>query len=300
MGGTSRHRLGAHMSIGGGFERAVDRARSIDATALQIFVKSARQWDARPIDPDAAARFRRRAAAAGLEQRTMAHASYLINPASAEPAVRRRSLAALADELERCQALAVPYLVLHPGSHGGRGVEDGLLSLVDALDHVLSRPRRSRGKAAPGPPPTILLENTAGQGATLGRRLEELAFVLDRCRFADRLGICFDTCHALAAGYEFRDARSYRATFDSIDRSVGLHRLCGFHLNDSKHPLGSRRDRHEHVGRGQVGLEAFRLLLNDPRFADVPMVLETPKGPDLAEDRVNLEVLRAMLPVARR
>jgi deoxyribonuclease-4 len=300
MDGTDRHRLGAHMSIGGGLHRAIERATSVDATALQIFVKSARQWKSRPIDPDEAARFRRSASNAGFEPYTLVHASYLINLATTDPLIRSRSIDALSDELERCETLGIPFLVVHPGSHRGRGVEQGLESVVLGLNDVLARPRRTSGKALPRTRTTILLENTAGQGATLGRRFEELAFVLDRSRVGDRLGVCFDTCHALAAGYEFRDARSYRSMFDRLARVVGLDRIRAFHLNDSKHPLGSERDRHEHIGRGEVGLEAFRLLLNDRRFHDTPMVLETPKGPELEEDRENLAVLREMLPVTRR
>ncbi len=285
--------LGAHMSIAGGIRRAVDRAREVEATALQVFVKSARQWRMAPLDAEESEAFRDAATEAGLGNHLLAHASYLINLASPSDELWQRSIEALGAEIDRCAELKIPRLVVHPGSHGGAGVESGLRRVTRALDRVCAprgkkaAKRRSRVR--------VLLEITAGQGNVLGADFDELATVLDRARCAERLGICFDTCHALAAGHEFRDARSYRATFRRIERVVGVHRLEAFHLNDSKNPLGSRRDRHEHIGRGEVGLEAFRLILNDPRFRSLPMVLETPKGADLSEDRINLGVLREMI-----
>jgi len=288
------------MSIGGGLHRAIERARSVDATALQVFVKSARQWRSRPLAPSDVHLFREAAESSGLAPYTLAHASYLINLAATDEALRRRSVEALRDEVERCELLGIPYLVLHPGSHGGSGEQVGLERVVDGLDHVLARSHRTEVGNCPGVSTRVLLETTAGQGATLGHRFEQLAYVLDRTRAVERLGVCFDTCHALAAGYEFRDRRSFRSTFSELDRTIGIPRLYAFHLNDSKHPLGSHKDRHEHIGRGEVGLEAFRLIVNDRRFRPLPMILETPKGDDLAEDRENMAVLRQMLPASRR
>lgn len=281
------------MSIEGGLDQAVDRAQEVDGAALQIFVKSSRQWKARPLEADEVHRFRDRAAEAGLERHTMAHASYLINVASPDVEVRRRSEAALRDELARCSRLRVPYLVLHPGSHTGSGDEAGLGRVVKTLDRIFRGRPGARSPAYAGV--TLLLETTAGQGSNLGSRFEQIGEILKRARSADRLGVCFDTCHVLAAGYELRDAASYRATMGEFDREIGLEHLLAFHLNDSKHPLGSRKDRHEHIGRGELGVEPFRLLLNDRRFRDRPMVLETPKGKNLDEDRENLAVLRSML-----
>ncbi len=278
--------MGAHMSIGGGMRRAVDRAIAVDATALQVFVKSARQWKPRPLDPDETAAFREAVAARDLQAHLLAHATYLINVASPDGQIRKRSVDALAVELDRCAALGIPWLVLHPGSHVGSGEEAGLKRVARAMDRVLE-PRDDAVK--------ILLEITAGQGTNLGSRFEHIAAILSEAKTEDKIGVCFDTCHALAAGYEFRDARSYRKMKREFDAQIGLDRLCAFHLNDSKFGLGSRRDRHEHIGRGEVGLEAFRLILNDRRFRGVPMVLETPKGDDLEEDRVNLAVLRGMI-----
>lgn len=295
-----RHRLGAHMSIGGGLDRAIDRAQSVDATALQVFVKSARQWNSKPLARSDVEAFRCAMAASGLGPFTLAHASYLINLASPDETLWQRSILALRDEVERCEQLGIPFLVLHPGSPGDRGEDEGLERIVRGLDRVFaSSPEAATPDCSSGST-RVLLETTAGQGATLGHRFEHLAYILDRTREGERMGVCFDTCHSLAAGYEFRDRGSYRATFSEFGRTIGLSRLLAFHLNDSKHPLGSRKDRHEHIGRGEVGLEAFGLILNDRRFRSLPMVLETPKGADLAEDRENLTVLRRMLPASRR
>jgi deoxyribonuclease-4 len=278
------------MSIEGGMHRAVDRAESVAATALQVFVKSARQWAPKPLDAAEIDRFRERTAEQELARHTLAHSSYLINLASPERALRERSRRALADEVGRCEKLGIPYLVLHPGSHVGSGEGPGLRRVAEVLDRVLD----DDGGVE------VLLETTAGQGTNLGHRFEQLAEVLERAENRARLGVCFDTCHALAAGYEFRDAASASDLFRRFDGVIGLDRLKAFHLNDSKFGIGTRKDRHEHIGHGEVGLEAFRLILNDPRFRDLPMVLETPKGDDLSEDRENLGVLRAMIPGARR
>jgi deoxyribonuclease IV len=275
------------MSIAGGLPKAVERARSVAATALQVFVKSSNQWAARPFAAGEAEEFRKAASDAALTRHTLAHASYLINLASPDPALWERSVVALAEELDRCEALAIPWLVVHPGSHVGAGVAAGLDRVVRALDRALAgRSAESAG---------VLVENTAGQGRTLGSTFEELGEILTRVSREDRLGVCFDTCHAFAAGHEIRDAGSYRATMKALDRAVGLDRVHGFHLNDAKGELGGHLDRHEHIGRGALGLETFRLIVNDRRFAGRPMILETPKDDDLAEDRVNLGVLRSLV-----
>ncbi len=274
------------MSIAGGVPRAIERALSVDATALQIFVKNNNQWRAKPFADGEPETFRRAVADAGLGDALIAHASYLINVASPDDALWNKSIEALAVELRRCAELGVPGLVLHPGSHVGQGVEAGLERAAAGLDRAL--------ELADGPT-RILLEITAGQGSNLGCSFEQLAGILDQVAVRGGYAVCFDTCHALAAGYEFRDAESYAETFDALDRAVGLDSIAAFHLNDSKMPLGSRRDRHEHIGKGELGLEPFRLLLNDPRFEQVPMVLETPKGKDLEDDRVNLATLRGLI-----
>ena len=273
------------MSIAGGLPLAIERARAVDATALQVFVKSSNQWAARPFAAGEADAYRDASRKAGLTRHTLAHASYLINLASPDDVLWEKSIAAFRVELDRCATLGIPWLVVHPGAHVGSGAEKGIARVAKALDRSLT-PEGGAG---------VLLENTAGQGSTLGARFEELGAILGAAKRKERLGVCFDTCHALAAGYDFRTASGYAATMNALDREVGLDRLLGFHLNDSKTDLGSRRDRHEHIGKGKVGLPGFRLILSDRRFRDVPMVLETEKGDDLAEDRVNLEVLRSLV-----
>jgi len=287
-------RLGAHMSIAGGMALSVSRALAVQATALQVFVKSANQWKARAFAAGEVDEFRRAAAAAGLARHTLAHASYLVNLASPDDALWQRSIEALREEKERCACLAIPYLVVHPGAHMGSGTEAGLVRVIQALTRVLDG-EHARRRATAGESVTILLEITAGAGTTLGASFEEIAFIVERVERNELLGVCFDTCHALAAGHEFRDSSSYRATLRALDRSLGIERIRAFHLNDSRSAFGSRVDRHAHIGHGEVGLEAFRLILNDPRFRGIPMVLETPKGEDLAEDRANLNVLRSLV-----
>ncbi len=218
----------------------------------------------------------------------VAHAAYIINLASPKESLWRRSIRALHLEMERCEALHIPYLVLHPGSHTGAGVEVGLQRVAEALSELHA--------ATPGYRVQLLLETTAGQGTNLGSDFESLAYLLERTREGERLGICFDTCHVFAAGYELRTAEGYAETMATFDRILGLERLKVIHLNDSKHPLGSHKDRHAHIGQGHLGLEAFRHILNDPRLAGLPGLLETPKSADLHEDRENLERLKALRP----
>jgi len=285
-------RLGSHMSIAGGMELAVERACAVGATALQIFVKSSNQWAARPFREGEVRRYRTGAGEAGLDRYTMAHASYLINLASPKPDLLERSRQALAVEIDRCDELGVPYLVLHPGSHVGEGLEAGLAAVAASLDAVLGRGGRRRAGAGET---MILLETTAGQGSNLGFRFEHLAAIREAAECRDRLGVCIDTCHLLAAGYEFRDRKAYLAMLREFERTIGLAHLRGIHLNDSKTDLGSRKDRHEHIGDGFIGAEPFGFFLNDKRWKDLPMVLETPKREDLEEDRRNLAILRGLV-----
>lgn len=291
------HALGAHMSIQGGLVRAIERAAAVRATALQLFVKSARQWSARQLDPAEVTAFSRRLDSSGLAAATLAHGSYLINLASPDDDVWCQSIQALALELERCAWLRIPYLVIHPGCHMGAGEAVGMRRIVQALDRLFAtRARCGSAASTRGVQVTLLLETTAGQGSSLGYRFEQLGWILERARASERLAVCFDTCHALAAGYDLRAAPAFQATFEEFERAIGLERLRAFHLNDSRFGLGSRKDRHEHIGRGQLGLEAFRLLLHDRRFRNRPMLIETPKGKELVEDRRNLATLRKLAP----
>jgi deoxyribonuclease-4 len=278
-------RLGAHESIAGGLHRAFDRARSVGCAAVQIFVKSNRSWAVKPLTEGDIARFKTKARETGIRP-VVGHASYLLNLATPDEALWAKSRDTLAVELERCEALGVPCLVLHPGSHVGTGEAAGLARVAQALGEIHA--------ATPGFRTRILLETTAGQGTNLGYRFEHLAWLMEHTPGGERLGICLDTCHIFAAGCELRTPEGYAATMEAFDRIVGLERLKVIHLNDSKGDLGSRRDRHEHIGKGHIGLDGFRRALNDPRLAGLPGLLETPKSDDLHEDRENLAVLRSL------
>jgi deoxyribonuclease-4 len=261
-------RLGAHLSIGGGLPRAVDRAVATRCEALQIFTKSVGQWRARVLPEDEIVLFRRRVSETGIRP-VVAHNSYLINLASAALALREQSQAALEEEYDRAESLDLMGLVMHPGSHTTGTEAEGLRFIAAGLRQLLRRRRDSA--------PLILLEHTAGQGTNLGHRFEHLATILDLLDGSPRVGVCLDTCHLLTAGYDLCSDEGYTQTFSEFDRLVGLERIKVFHLNDSKKPCGSRVDRHEHIGKGCLGLDPFRRVLNDPRFTGLPMLLETPK-----------------------
>ena len=286
--------FGAHMSVAGGTPRAVERAVAHRCDVLQIFTKNANQWRGRPLPGDEVEEFRRRVDEAGLAA-VVSHASYLINLATSATPLRQQSREAMADELDRAEALGLLGVVLHPGAYTSSSPSEGLRLIAENLLALLDS--GSRGNAM------VLLEGTAGQGTSLGARFEELAEIIDRMGGHPRVGVCLDTCHLLAAGYDIVSADGYAQTFVDFDRTVGLGRLGVFHLNDSKKPLGSRVDRHEHIGKGCVGLEPFRRLVNDPRFATIPMLLETPKrpgkptGPIAVDpfDKRNLATLRSLV-----
>jgi deoxyribonuclease-4 len=278
--------LGAHQSIGGGLHRALERGREAGCDAVQLFTRSSRQWAARPLIEDDVRAFAAARAATGIGA-VLAHDSYLLNVAAPDAALRTRSIRDLIMELERCERLGIPYLVSHPGAHCGAGEEEGLRLAARGLGEAL---RACRGFTA-----TIALENTAGQGTQLGWRFAQLGRLCADAPGGDRLRVCLDTQHAFAAGYDLRSAARYEAAMDELDREVGVGRVVAFHLNDAKKGLGCRVDRHEHIGKGALGLAAFRRLLRDPRFAGLPMCIETPKGDDLAEDVENLRVLRSLL-----
>jgi deoxyribonuclease-4 len=279
-------RLGAHESIAGGLYKAFDRAASVGCESLQIFVKPNRNWAVKELTEEDISLFRAKAEETGI-QPVVAHASYLLNLATPDEELWVRSRDMLVTELERCEALGIPYLVLHPGSHVDSGEEAGMAKIARALGEVHAA---TRGFSA-----QVLLETTAGQGTSLGSSFEQLAWLMEHAASGERLGACFDTCHIFAAGYEMRTEEGYGRTMDDFDRIVGLDRLRALHLNDCKGELGSRKDRHAHIGQGEIGLEGFRLLVNDTRLGGRPGLLETPKGDDLAEDRMNLATLRSLV-----
>jgi deoxyribonuclease-4 len=278
--------LGAHMSISGGVDTAFDRGEQIGCDAIQIFTKNSNQWRAAPLKTESVERYHRRQAETGISP-VVAHTSYLLNLGTPDDDLWQKSIAALIVELERCEMLDIPYLVLHPGSHMGTGEEAGIARVAQALDIIHDR--------LPNVQVKITLETTAGQGTNLGYRFEHLADMIEAVEAGDRLAVCYDTCHTLAAGYDFRTPEGYAQVFKEFDAVIGLDRLTVFHLNDSKQDLGSRVDRHAHIGEGDVGLEGFRHILNDPRFQELPMLLETPKSKDMHEDVENLARLRSLV-----
>jgi deoxyribonuclease-4 len=278
--------LGAQMSIAGGVGNALLLGKKVGCDAIQIFTKSSRQWASKPYSKEEIDFFLRNRKETGIRS-VIAHDSYLLNLGSPDGALRKRSLAAFIDELERCEMLGVSHLVAHPGAHVGAGEAQGIKTIARSLNEV--------HKACPGYNAKVALEITAGQGSCLGYRFEQIGRIFDAVHDNDRLRVCFDTEHAFAAGYDIRDREGYERTFSEFDDAIGIERLAAFHLNDSKRELNSRVDRHEHIGKGQIGTEGFRVLLNDKRFWGLPMCLETPKGPDLKEDKVNLALLRSLL-----
>lgn len=275
--------LGAHVSIAGGMEHAFSRAAVIGATTIQIFTRNASRWQA-PALTEATVNAFQAARQTSNVRYVAAHSSYLLNLASPDETQRQRSIDTCLDELDRCRRLEIESLVIHPGSHKGAGITAGLTTLCRSFEQIC---RQAGDKV------TILLENTAGQGAALGASLDELAWVLERLD-RKRFGLCLDTCHAFAAGYDISTAQGYEQLMEQIDRLIGFADLQLFHLNDSKKPLGSRVDRHEHVGQGLIGIEGFRRLMQDERFANRPKVTETPPGENHCHDLENLTLLRRL------
>jgi deoxyribonuclease-4 len=288
-------RLGAHESIAGGLVNAFDRGHTATCETIQIFTKSNRQWRAKPLSDEDIVAWRERMKAEETSAReeaggifpVVAHTSYLINIASPKEETWVKSCDALKIEVERCEALGIRYLALHPGSHLKAGEEAGLTNVARALSWLHAE--------TPGFEAMVCLEGMAGQGTNLGRTFEELAWVLDHTAEGERLGVCLDSCHLYAAGFDVRTPEGYAETMDAFDRTVGLERLKMVHLNDSINELGSRRDRHTHIGEGTIGLEGFRNFVNDARLADLPGVLETDKSNDLHEDIENLVRLRSLI-----
>lgn len=285
-------KLGAHMSIAGGADKAIERGRLTGCKVVQIFTRGNMQWRSRPLRAEEIAAFKKLRADAGIAP-VFAHDSYLINLGATNPATLRMSIDGMVDELQRADALGLPFVVSHPGAHMGAGEDAGLRRIAASLKEVF---RQTRGL-----PVKVALETTAGQGTNLGYRFEHLADIIARVG-PEQLAVCVDTCHLLAAGYDIRTPRTFTAVAKEFGRVIGWKLLAAVHLNDSKTPLGSRVDRHEHIGKGYVGKEAFRLVLNHPHFSKVPGVLETPKGDfeDVSPlDKANLRLLRSFLKRAR-
>ncbi|MBI5178695.1 MAG: deoxyribonuclease IV [Nitrospinae bacterium] len=281
----SKRLLGAHMPIAGGVEKAPLSGMQVGCTAMQIFTKSSNQWAAKKLEQKSLDAWFANMEKSGIGA-VASHDSYLINLGSPEKLLREKSLAAFIEEMNRAELLKIPYLIFHPGSHVGSGEEAGLNAVADCMNRALNESESDV---------QLLIETTAGQGTNLGYTFEHIAFLIDAVKDKRRVGVCLDTCHVFAAGYELRTEEGYKETFKKFDKVIGLEHLKFFHINDSKKDFGSRVDRHEHIGKGFLGEKPFEFLMNDKRFAKVPMVLETPKGPDLKEDMENLSLLRSLI-----
>lgn len=287
--------IGAHMSVAGGLHLAFERAAKAGCSAMQIFTRNERQWQSRPLNEAEIASWQnaRSTSEVGL---ILSHDSYLINLASPLEEGWEKSQTAFKDELLRCAILGIPYLVTHAGSHVGSGEEFALQRVADALNRVIDEFSES---GIPGiEQVTVLLETTAGQGTAIGYRFEHWGTIFEKLKRPERVGVCFDTCHVFAAGYDLTTPEGYEDTMAQFHRYIGLEKLKAFHMNDSKKGLGSRVDRHEHIGQGAMGLEPFRFIMNDVRLAEIPKVLETPKGQEGLEDIENLARLRSLIEAA--
>jgi deoxyribonuclease-4 len=284
--GNSGDFLGAHMSIAGGLHKAVERGRVAGCGVLQVFTQNSNQWRGKRIADSDAALFREAWEESGMRD-IVSHDIYLINLAAAPGEVREKSMAGFLEEMERCARLGIDKIVMHPGSHLGEGEETGISRIVEAFNTLFEQAQDFTG--------TVLLETTAGQGTNIGYRFEHLREIRDRSAFPERFGICFDTCHTFAAGYDITTREGYGKVFEEFDRVLGLENLRVFHFNDSRKGLNCRVDRHEHIGRGAMGLDGFRFLMNDERFSRIPKILETPKGDNDEMDAINLKTLRDLV-----
>ncbi|HTG82648.1 MAG TPA: deoxyribonuclease IV [Geobacteraceae bacterium] len=278
--------IGAHMSISGGIFNAPERGAATGCGVIQVFTQNANQWRGKPVSDSDAALFREKWEASGIHE-IVSHDIYLINLGAPPGEVREKSLAGFREEMERCSRLGIAKIVMHPGAHTGDGDDTGIRRICEAFEELFPAVPEFTGK--------VLLETTAGQGSNVGYRFEHLRAIMDGTSFPDRFAVCYDTCHTFAAGYDITTPEAYKRTFSEFDRVLGLERLQAFHMNDSKKGLNCRVDRHEHIGQGSMGLEPFRLLVNDARLAKVPKILETPKGDNDEMDAVNLKMLRDLV-----
>jgi deoxyribonuclease-4 len=277
--------IGAHMSIAGGVYNSLTFGKELGCTTIQIFTKNNNQWKAKELTGEDVKKFKENQKKTGISP-VVGHNGYLINLASPKEAIYRQSLDSMLIELKRAELLALPYLVIHPGSHLGTGEKAGIKKIARSIDWLHRETKGFRVK--------ICLETTAGQGSAIGFRFEHIAEIIVRVKENQRLGVCYDTCHTFAAGYDIRTKTSYESTFKEFDKLIGLEKLKVFHMNDSMKDLNSRVDRHQHIGEGKIGLEGFRLLMNDPRWEKIPKILETPKEGGTEKDKKNLNVLRKL------
>ena len=285
MSRGTHHLIGAHESIAGGIHRAFERAEIAGCRTLQVFTKNSNQWRANALTDEDIASYKTAFMKSSIRP-VVAHDSYLINLAARDDSILKKSRDAFADEIMRCDVLGIPYLNFHPGSHMGAGEEEGIKRIVESLNEAHDRTKGARVAS--------VIETTAGQGSAIGYRFEHLRKIMDGVEHPDRMRVCVDTCHIFAAGYDISKEEAYQKTMEEFDTVIGLTKLAAIHMNDSKKPLGSHIDRHEHIGKGAIGKEGFRLIMQDERLAGIPKILETPKGEDLREDRINLATLRRL------
>src|SRR3989338_2156732 len=278
--------LGAHMSIEGGVENAPLRGKKAGCQVIQIFTKNNNRWNSRQLTDKDINNFKKNSSDTGVIP-SASHTAYLINLASPNTEIYKKSLEAFYDEMERAERLGLPYLIFHPGAHLGSGENAGIKNVAESINIFLEKANNLKL--------ILLLETTAGQGSHLGYKFEHLSEIIKIVDEKGKIGVCLDTCHIFAAGYDISNEYGYKKTFENFNKIIGIDRLKAFHINDSKKGLGSRIDRHEHIGKGRIGLTAFRLLLNDLRFNNIPMILETPKGKTAREDKRNLSVLRGLI-----
>jgi deoxyribonuclease-4 len=278
--------LGAHQSIAGGIHKAFERGDSLGCTTLQVFTKNANQWRAKPITPADAANYKLAESSSQIRP-VIAHTSYLINLCGKDRELLDRSRESFIDELRRCHLLGIPYLNFHPGAHCGMGEPDGIKTIIESLNVAHA--------ATPDLQVKSVIETTAGQGSSLGHTFEQVKQIMEGVDDRARMAVCMDTCHIFAAGYDIRTPDQYEKTLQAFDDIVGLKNLVAIHMNDSLKGLGARRDRHEHIGKGAIGLEGFKCFMQDPRLSEIPKILETPKDDDLEFDRMNLKTLRELV-----
>jgi deoxyribonuclease-4 len=278
--------LGAHMSISGGVHTAVERGMSIGCRTMQIFVKNNTQWRVSPLTDEQILTYKNLLMKSTIAP-VIVHSTYLINMAATDNDMLRKSRELLVAELERCERLDIPYYNLHPGNHLGAGESEGIQKIAESINLMHNQ--------VPFQSTKTVLETTAGQGTSIGHRFEHLRAIIDLVEQQDRMAVCVDTCHIYAAGYDITNEQGYESTWREFESVIGLARLAAFHMNDSKRECGSRVDRHEHIGKGKMGLKGFRLLMNDPRFEHLPKILETPKGKDMKEDVINMKTLRRLV-----
>ena len=277
--------LGAHISIADGFGESLIRGKNIGCDTIQIFVKSNIQWKARDIKNFEIQEFFLNKRETKIDP-VIAHSSYLINLASSNKRIRNLSIMSFIKELKMAKELKIQYFIFHPGYHKGAGLKKGIKLIAKALNQIILRDNSKI---------TILLETTSGQGSSIGYRFEQLAEIINLVNKKKRIGVCFDTCHVFSSGYEIRNRKDYKKTFEEFEKIIGIKRLKVFHLNDSKGDLGSRIDRHQHIGKGYLGLKPFRFILNDKRFQNIPMIIETPKDGGYKKDVENLTILRSLI-----